>query len=78
LRVVAGLTASTFRQWWRDFAAVEEVFVVQLVAEYLIVGQDVRRSTRLESSTKTGILSTAQARRMAVALIEAADLIDRG
>jgi len=63
-------------QFWRDFAQSDEQFVVQLVAEDVIVGDGVRRVTRLESHLKTDVLNSAQARRMAAALSAAADLID--
>jgi hypothetical protein len=68
---------NVFAQWWRDFADSDDQFVVQLVAEDLIVGDKVRRTaTRLECAVKSRDLHSAQARKMAVALTEAADLID--
>jgi hypothetical protein len=66
-----------FSQFWRDFADRDDQFVVQLIAEDLIVGTTVRRSpTLLECALKSRTLDTAQARKMSAALSEAADLIE--
>lgn len=68
---------NVFAQWWRNFADPDDRFVVQLVAEDLIVGNTVRRMpTRLECAVKTRALDSAQARKLAAALAEAADLIE--
>jgi len=68
---------SILHSWWRNFADPDDGFVVQLVAEDHIVGDRVRRNgTRLESRVKNDVLDSAQARKMAAALTEAADLLD--
>jgi hypothetical protein len=68
---------NVFAQWWRDVSDPEDQFVVQIVAEDLIVGDTVRRTpTRIEAALKSRTLDSAQARKMASALTEAADLIE--
>jgi hypothetical protein len=69
---------NVFAQWWRDLADPSDDFVVQIVAEDLINGDTVRRTaTRIECALKSRVLDSAQARKMAAALNEAADLIDK-
>jgi hypothetical protein len=74
------MNSTLMRQWWRDFGEPDDPFVVQIVAEDLIVGNDVRRTpTRLEPpKVKTENFSSDHARRMIAALTEAADIVERG
>lgn len=66
------------QQWWRDIAEPGDAFVVQLAAEDRIRGTKVwRTSTRLSCEVKADRLDSAQARKMAAALSEAADLVDK-
>ena len=68
---------NVYAQWFRNFADPDDQFAVQLIADDVIVGVKVRRgATRLECSVKSRDLHPAQARKMAAALTEAADLID--
>lgn len=68
---------NVFAQWWRDLADPDDQFVVQIVAEDLIVGDKVRRSAaRLECALKSRVVDSAQARKLAAALTAAADLIE--
>ena len=70
---------NVIHQWWRDIAEPGDQYVVQLVAEDNISGDKVRRgSTRLACKLKADSLDSAQARKMAAALTEAADFIDKG
>jgi hypothetical protein len=65
--------------WWRDIAESGDPFVVQLTAEDRISGVKVWRTpTRLACKVKADSLDSAQARKMAAALSEAADLVDKG
>lgn len=70
---------NVIHQWWRDIAEPGDPYVVQLVAEDCISGDKVWRTpTRLECRLKADSLVSAQARKMAAALSEAADLLDKG
>jgi hypothetical protein len=71
---------NVIHQWWRDIAEPGDKFVVQLVAEDRISGVKVWRTpTRLACKLKEAdSFDSAQARKMAAALSEAADLLDKG
>jgi hypothetical protein len=70
---------NVIHSWWRDIAEPDDPFVVQLVTEDCISGTKVfRTSTRLECKLKADRLDSWQARKMAAALSEAADLVDEG
>lgn len=70
---------NVFAQWWRDLADSDDQFTVQIAAEDLIVADKLRRTpTRLTCKVKADSLDSAQARKMAAALSEAADLLDKG
>jgi hypothetical protein len=76
--VGGGMTnPNVIHQWWRDIAEPSDPYFVRLVAEDSICGEKVRRTpTRLEAKIKTDNLGTTEARRLAAALIEVADLLD--
>ena len=70
---------NVIHQWWRDIADPGDPYVVQLAAEDRIRGTKVSRtSTRLSCKVKADSLDSAQAHKMAAALAEAADLIEKG
>src|ERR1700737_3221654 len=71
-----GMTSpDVMQQWWRDFAEPGDGYVVRFFAEDRISGD--RTPTRLECKLKADSFDSAQARKMAAALGEAADLVDK-